>query len=157
MTDDLPPTTPAAAPAAKPAAKPAKPSFPLPPLVDQLTDTHGYPRLDGADDQPWRGTADTWVVFLPGHGKGNGETADVAVILPELVRALSPHLKPAVAGPSAEQALLARAGMMSLPALLFLRGDAVLGSIPRVRDWTDYLERIAAILIGPDPAASRLQ
>ncbi|MCG5242375.1 hydrogenase [Azospirillum doebereinerae] len=146
MTDDLPP-----------AAKPAKPSFPLPPLVDQLTDTHGYPRLDGADDQPWRGDSDTWVVFLPGHGKGNGETADVAVILPELVRVLSPHLKPAVAGPAAEQALLARAGMMSLPALLFLRGDAVLGSIPRVRDWTDYLERIAAILIGPEAPASRLQ
>ncbi|WP_109106666.1 hydrogenase, partial [Azospirillum sp. TSO35-2] len=104
------------------------------------------PRLDGADQQPWRGDGADWVVFLPGHGKGNGETADVAVILPELVRALHPRLKPAVAGVAAERALLARTGMMSLPALVFLRGDTLLGSIPRVRDWSDYLQRIAEIL-----------
>ncbi|SMH33960.1 thioredoxin domain-containing protein [Azospirillum agricola] len=152
MTD-----TPVAEPATTPAPKPAKPLLPLPPLVDRLTDALGYPRLESADDQPWRGGTESWVVFLPGHGKGNAETADVAVILPELVRVLSPHLKPAVAGPAAEQALLARAGMMSLPALVFLRGDDLLGSIPRVRDWDDYLERIAAILLGPHAPSSRLQ
>lgn len=139
------------------ALKPAKPVLPLPPLVDRLTGELGYHRLDDAADQPWRGAAENWVVFLPGHGKGNAETADVAVILPELVRALSPRLTPAVAGPAAEQAMLARTGMMSLPALVFLRGDALLGSIPRVRDWDDYLERIAAILTGTDASATRLQ
>jgi len=139
------------------ALKPAKPVLPLPPLVDRLTGELGYHRLDDAADQPWRGAAENWVVFLPGHGKGNSETADVAVILPELVRALSPRLTPAVAGPAAEQAMLARTGMMSLPALVFLRGDALLGSIPRVRDWDDYLERIAAILTGTDASATRLQ
>ncbi len=138
-------------------AKPAKPLLPLPPLVDRLTEALGYPRLAGAADQPWAGGTDEWVVFLPGHGKGNSETADVAVILPELVRALSPRLKPAVAGPAAEQALLTRTGMMSLPALVFLRGGTLLGSIPRVRDWDDYLERIAAILSGSDTPTTRLQ
>ncbi|WP_434623166.1 hydrogenase [Azospirillum sp. B2RO_4] len=127
----------------------AKPRLPLPPLVDLLTDVHGYLRLDHADDQPWLGhpTKD-WVVFLPGHGKGNAETADVAVILPELVRALQPRLTPAVAGEAAERAILALTGMMSLPALVFLRGDRLLGSIPRVRDWDDYLQRIGEILEG---------
>ncbi len=127
----------------------AKPRLPLPPLVDLLTDVHGYMRLDHADDRPWLDEpAKDWVVFLPGHGKGNAETADVAVILPELVRALRPRLSPAVAGEAAERAILALTGMMSLPALVFLRGDRLLGSIPRVRDWDDYLQRIGEILEG---------
>ncbi|PGH55938.1 hydrogenase [Azospirillum palustre] len=131
------------------APPPAKPRLPLPPLVDLLTDVHGYLRLDHADDRPWLDDpAKSWVVFLPGHGKGNAETADVAVILPELVRALHPRLSPAVAGEAAERAILALAGMMSLPSLVFLRGDRLLGSIPRVRDWGDYLQRIGEILEG---------
>lgn len=131
------------------APPPAKPRLPLPPLVDLLTDVHGYPRLDHADDRPWLDDpAKSWVVFLPGHGKGNTETADVAVILPELIRALHPRLTPAVAGEAAERAILALTGMMSLPALVFLRGDRLLGSIPRVRDWEDYLQRIGEILEG---------
>lgn len=126
-----------------------KPRLPLPPLVDLLTDVHGYMRLDHADDRPWLDDpAKDCVVFLPGHGKGNAETADVAVILPELVRALHPRLTPAVAGEAAERAILALTGMMSLPALVFLRGDRLLGSIPRVRDWDDYLQRIGEILDG---------
>lgn len=126
-----------------------KPRLSLPPLVDLLTDVHGYRRLDNADDRPWlEDPAKCWVVFLPGHGKGNAETADVAVILPELVRALHPRLTPAVAGEAAERAILALTGMMSLPALVFLRGDRLLGSIPRVRDWDDYLQRIGEILEG---------
>jgi len=131
------------------ASPPAKPRLPLPPLVDLLTDVHGYLRLDHANDRPWLDDrAKDWVVFLPGHGKGNAETADVAVILPELVRALYPRLTPAVAGEAAERAVLALTGMMSLPALVFLRGDRLLGSIPRVRDWDDYLQRIDEILDG---------
>lgn len=131
------------------APSPAKPRLPLPPLVDLLTDVHGYLRLDHADDRPWLDDpAKSWVVFLPGHGKGNAETADVAVILPELVRAQHPRLNPAVAGEAAERAILALTGMMSLPALVFLCGDRLLGSIPRVRDWDDYLQRIGEILDG---------
>ena len=127
----------------------AKPRLPLPPLVDVLTEVHGYLRLDHADDRPWlTDPTKSGVVFLPGHGKGNAETADIAVILPELVRALHPHLTPAVAGEAAERAILSLTGMMSLPALVFLRGDRLLGSIPRVRDWDDYLQRIGEILEG---------
>ena len=45
----------------------AKPRLPLPPLVDLLTDVHGYLRLDHADDRPWlHDPAKSWVVFLPG-------------------------------------------------------------------------------------------
>ncbi|WP_049976017.1 hydrogenase [Azospirillum sp. B506] len=131
------------------APSPAKLRLPLPPLVDLLTDVHGYRRLDHADDRPWLDDpSKSWVVFLPGHGKGSDETADVAVILPELVRTLHPRLTPAVAGEAAERALLALTGMMSLPALVFLRGDRLLGNIPRVRDWDDYLQRIGEILDG---------
>lgn len=129
--------------------RPAKTPLPLSPAVERLVRDLGYPLLDDGDAQPWRQDRATWVVFLPGHGKGSGETADVAVILPELIAAVSPTLRPAVAGPAAEQAMLARTGPISLPALVFLRGGALLGSIPRVRDWRDYQERIAAITAPP--------
>lgn len=135
------------APAAA-SAKPAKVPQPLPALVDRLVTERGYPLLADAEARPWRDGAGTWVVFLPGHGRGSSETSDVAVILPELVAAHQPRLTPAVAGPAAEQALLPLLGPIALPALVFLRGDALLGSIPRVRDWNDYQERIAAILSG---------
>ena len=117
----------------------------LAPALARLVRDLGYPLLDGGD-APWRGdAAATWVVFLPGHGNASAETADIAVILPELVAA-TPDLRPAVADAAAERTLLERTGGLGLPALVFLRGDAVLGSIPRVRDWSDYRQRIAAIL-----------
>lgn len=124
----------------------------LPTVVDRLTTERGYPLLTGADSQPWLNDDGIWIVFMPGHGKGSGETADVAVILPELLRVIPTRLKPAVAGPDAEKALLERTGMMSLPALAFLRGPDLLGVISRVRGWDDYLERIALILSGASSA-----
>lgn len=152
MPDDPPP--PAADPASEAPARAAKPRPALPPLVTDLVTRHGYPLLDDGAAEPWRHDGRPWVVFLPGHGKGSAETADVAVILPELVRAYAPRLTPAVAGEAAERALLARLGMMGLPALVFLRGGDTLGSIPRVRDWSDYRARIDAILAGAAAAPS---
>ncbi|WP_245593627.1 hydrogenase [Azospirillum halopraeferens] len=117
----------------------------LPAAVGRLVRDLGYPLLE-ADDAPWRDDSAPWVVFLPGHGRGNAETADIAVILPELLATVGGALRPAVAGAAAERALVERAGGLALPALMILRGDAVLDSIPRVRDWGDYRARIAAIL-----------
>ncbi|MGQ9369493.1 hydrogenase [Azospirillum sp. ST 5-10] len=118
---------------------------PLPPAVERLVRERGYPLLDGGAE-PWRHDDAPWIVFLPGHGKGSGETADIAVILPELVAAAPRRVRAAVADAAAERALVERAGGLGLPALMILRGDAVLGSIPRVRDWSDYRARIAAIV-----------
>lgn len=126
--------------------------LPLPPAVHDLVTKRGY-RLLEEGEAPWSTGSEMWMVFLPGHGKGSGETADVAVILPELVAVFAPRLRPAVAGEAAERALLVRTGMMPLPALVFLAGDALMGTIARVRDWQDYCQRIGAIIGGRDAAA----
>ncbi|NYZ12462.1 hydrogenase [Azospirillum sp. RWY-5-1] len=129
-------------------------AHPLPPLVDRLLTVHGYPLLETGAEALAEDAEGVRVVFLPGHGKGSGETADIAVILPELVKAAPVPLTAAVAGPQAEAALVARVGTLGLPALVFLHRGEVLGSIPRVRDWSDYLARIRSFLAVP---ADRLQ
>lgn len=124
----------------------------LHPLVARLFSEHGLPRLDAAADLA---TVDgPALVFLPGYAKAHAETADVAIILPELLAAFGGRLGAAVAGPALETALRAELGGIALPALVMVRHGRPTGAVSRVRDWSDYLERIAALLDAPPALVS---
>lgn len=120
------------------------------PLIDRLTTELGWRRLaDDAGLDAFAGAPGVHVVFVPGDAARNLETADVAVILPELVQAFQGRFDCAVA----EDAVAARvgeaAGVHKTPNLVFWREGRVAGAIPRVRDWSDYMARIEAILAAP--------
>lgn len=128
----------------------------LHPLVARLTSAHGYPYLDSDAQAAAELPAGDSLLFLPAHGKGHMETPDIAVVLPELVSALGTAsvMAGAVAGPAYEKQLREQLGGIALPAIVVMRGGRPLGSLSRMRDWDEFLDRLSAVLALPPTAAS---
>ena len=116
-------------------------------LLDRLTAELGWPLLDDAASlEAWLTGPGERALLIPGDPAKNLETADAAVIVPELAQAFQHRFACALAGPSVERAARERFDVWPTPSLIFLRDGAVLGAIPKVRDWDDYIARTRAIL-----------
>ncbi|GAB4064009.1 hydrogenase [Ancylobacter sonchi] len=128
----------------------------LHPLVARLTSTHGYPYLDSEEDAVAALPPGDSLLFLPAHGKAHMETPDIAVVLPELVGALgaASTMGGAVAGPAYERQLREQLGGIALPAIVVMRGGRPLGSLSRMRDWDEFLERLSTVIARPLAATS---
>lgn len=115
-------------------------------LIDQLHSRHGLPLL----------TADNYDNFVYGNGDvvlcfagdpvAFPESADLAVILPELLKAFRGLLQGALVERSIERELQARYRFTGWPTLVFLRKGEYLGAITGLRDWPEYGREIARIL-----------
>ncbi|WP_095590902.1 hydrogenase accessory protein [Actibacterium ureilyticum] len=120
------------------------------PLIDRLTSELGWPHLaDAAALAEFTARAGVQVLFVPGDPRRNLESADVAVILPELRMAFQGRFDCAVVGDAVEAALREQTGVLKTPSLIFYRDGTLIGGIPKVRDWDDYMARIAQILAQP--------
>jgi hydrogenase-1 operon protein HyaE len=116
------------------------------PLIEQLVEKHGYPRLT-ADNLDQTLQSDTpLVLFFTEEPKRYPESNDVAVVLPELVKAFPGRLKAVVVDRSLEPVLKDRYDIIVWPTLVFLRGGRFLDKITRIRDWSEYMKRIPQIL-----------
>ncbi|MBY4677397.1 hypothetical protein [Marinobacterium arenosum] len=115
------------------------------PLIDRLVDDYGYPLLDGdsfdgfVERQPYS------LLFFSEAPARFPESNDLAVILPELVKAF-PQLSVAVIARSAEKALQGRYNFQQWPTLVLLKQGRYLGQISRVQNWDDYLSEIDRML-----------
>ncbi len=117
------------------------------PLIDRLTTDLGWPLLDSLEDfEAYIASPGAHAIFVPGDPTRNLESNDVAVILPELVMHHQRAFDAAVAGTAIEAQIRELAKTFQTPSLLFYRDGAFLGAIPKVRDWDDYMTRIAHIL-----------
>jgi hydrogenase-1 operon protein HyaE len=120
------------------------------PLVTRLTDEFGYPALATmAEVAAYTGGTGAHVIFVPGDAARNLETPDVAVILPELQRAFQGQFGCAVATDAVETALREETGIFKTPSLIIFRDGVCIGGIPKVRDWSDYMDRITQLLSQP--------
>lgn len=120
------------------------------PLIARLEGEFGYPRLASAHDlAEFLARPGVHCLFIPGDPRRNLETADAAVILPELRLAFQQAFDCALVDDAIEAALRERHRALKTPGLLFFRGPAFLGAIEKVRDWSDYLARIGHILSLP--------
>lgn len=120
------------------------------PLVTRLTTDFGYPALASmADLATFTEAPGTHVIFVPGDARRNLETPDVAVILPELRQAFQGRFDCAVATDTIEADLRENTGVLKTPSLIFFRDGACIGGIPKVRDWSEYVERITHFLSLP--------
>ncbi|EPX76316.1 hydrogenase accessory protein [Salipiger mucosus] len=124
------------------------------PLIDRLTRELGWPRLaDMGTLAAFTEAPGAHCLFVPGDPRRNLESADVAVILPELRMAFQGAFDCAVVDDAIEAQLREAAGVLKTPSLIFYRAGQCLGGIPKVRDWDDYLVRIPQILNAqPAPA-----
>lgn len=117
-------------------------------LLERLTDEFGYPRVDPDNVDAFLAGREEAVLFFPNDPERYKESADVAVILPEIVADLGRPLAPAVVGPEREKELAARFGVTVWPALALFREGRHVGNITRVQDWPVYMQRIPALLDG---------
>lgn len=112
----------------------------------------GTPMLDESNAADVLESAnEPFLLFFCGDPAQRPEALDVAVIFPELLRAFAGWLRGAVVAPGAEKALGAVYKVDVLPALAVIRNNVAIGVIPRIRDWSEYQEKITAFL---DPEAS---
>ncbi|SFM33260.1 hydrogenase accessory protein [Shimia aestuarii] len=120
------------------------------PLITRLVEEMGWPNLaNDSDLAEFTSREGVHVLFVPGDAKRNLETADVAVILPELKLAFQGRFDCAVVDDAIETAVREQTGVLKTPSLIFYRDGQVIGGIPRVRDWDEYMQRIAQILAAP--------
>ena len=117
-------------------------------LIDRLVDELGYPRITLADHDAFVDAEGMNVLFFPGDPSSVRDATDVAVILPELVKAFGSAFRPrVVSGMRGDAATLRqRYGFKEFPALVFVRGGDYVGAIVRVQNWTDYLQEIERLL-----------
>jgi len=93
------------------------------------------------------------LLFFSGAAAPRPESSDVAAVLPEILRAFAGRLRGAVVAPEAEAALKGRFQIFVLPSLCVTRGLDPVAVLPKILDWSVYLEKIEAAL---DPAAPAL-
>ncbi|WP_425101321.1 hydrogenase accessory protein [Tropicibacter sp. S64] len=120
------------------------------PLIDRLTTEIGWPKLDTQEAlDAFLAAPGVHALFVPGDPSRNLESADVAIILPELKQAFQGRFDCAVVGDAIETALREETKVLKTPSLIFYREGRFLAGIPKVRDWDDYMSRIAQILALP--------
>ena len=93
------------------------------------------------------------VLFFAGEKQNRLETADVAVVLREFVKAYPTELKAGVIAQEDEAKLLPKAKVAVIPSLSFFRDGEHLETIPKVQDWSVYQDKINGFLGATDQAA----
>jgi len=116
------------------------------PLLEQLQTRHGYPLLDADSYDHFVYGNENVVLFFCNDPVQFPESNDVAVILPELIKAFNGSLQAAVIAKSIERELQARFRFTGWPSLVFLRNGEYLGVITGIRNWHEYKQEISDIL-----------
>ena len=116
------------------------------PLIQQLNELHGYPWVTAANRDAYLEQQGNVLLFFTEDPKRYPESNDVAVILPELAKAFPASFDIAVVARELEPELKAKYDIKVWPTLVFLRDGRFLGKITKIRDWSEYMERIPEIL-----------
>ena len=119
------------------------------PLIDRLLQELAYAEVSLANHDAFVAEPGMNVLFFPGDPDTVKDATDVAVVLPELVNAFGGQLRTGVVTNvfGDGKVLKRQYGFTEYPALVFVRGGEYVGTITRIQDWSDYLEKISALLI----------
>lgn len=116
------------------------------PLIQNMIEKYDYPVLDRDTLDDYCTTREYTVLFFTEDARKFPEADDVAMILPELVKAFEGRFQAAVVAMPDQRKLQTRYGFREWPTLVFLKNGEYLGAISRVQDWHVYLEQIRRIL-----------
>jgi hydrogenase-1 operon protein HyaE len=128
------------------------------PLIQRLHDEFGYPELTVDTHDEFVAPDEVGVLFFAGDPKRYKETTDVAVVLPELVQAFGGRLRAAVVAKQDEIELQKKYGFRAWPSLVFVRRGGYLGTVSRMKNWSEYLEEISELFSAQprEPAGFRV-
>ena len=119
-------------------------------LVRALATRHGLPTVDASSIEaflaPAHGEPEHAILFFTGEPRLRAEADDVAVVLPQIMRAFDGKLRAAVVSRAAEDELKARFHVFVMPSLAITRGATPLAVIPKIKDWNDYVRIVLAAL-----------
>ena len=120
-------------------------------LIDRLIDELGYTEVNAANHDEFVGQAGMNVLFFPGDPAIVKDATDVAVVLPELVKAFGGRLRAGVVTDTFGdgKTLKRHYGFSHFPALVFLRDGGYVGTICRIQDWSEYLGTISEFFAAP--------
>jgi hydrogenase-1 operon protein HyaE len=122
----------------------------LHPLLARLEDEFGWPRLHSLHDvAKFTQRPGLHCLFVPGDPRRNLETADAAVILPELRMTFQNAFDCALVDDAIEAQVRETHKALKTPGFLFFRQGLYLGAIEKIRDWDDYIARTSHILSLP--------
>lgn len=130
------------------------------PLISALAERHALPTVDASTIDaflaPAEGEARHGLLFFAGDPGSRAETLDVAVVLPEILAAFHGRLRGAVVARTAEAGLATRFHVAVMPSLVVTRGaEETIAVLPKIRDWSEYMEKIEAALAPQAPALAR--
>jgi hydrogenase-1 operon protein HyaE len=117
------------------------------PLIQRLFDEYRYPEVTVEGHDAFVSQPGVSVLFFAGDPKRYRDTTDVAVVLPELVKAFEGHIRPGVVAGTSELELQKRYGFTAWPALVFLREGNYLGAIAGIQNWAEYLQEIGELIV----------
>lgn len=118
-------------------------------LIDRLLDELHYAEVSLANHDAFVAEPGMNVLFFPGDPATVKDATDVAVVLPELVKAFDGQLRPGVVTDvfGDGKTLKRQYGFSEYPSLVFVRSGEYVGTITRIQDWGDYLDKISDLFI----------
>ena len=116
------------------------------PQLQRLVDVNEIPVLDEAGIEAFAQQHPQVMLYFSEDPDRYPEANDVAMVVPELVKAFPGHLAAAIVDERVERELKLQHGFRRWPALVFLRGEGYLGAITEMQNWDDYLHQVQAIL-----------
>jgi hydrogenase-1 operon protein HyaE len=121
------------------------------PLLAALVARCGLAIVDEASIDDFFASSDLShaLLFFPGADAPRPETSDVAVLFPELLKVFSGRARGALVAPEAEAKLKGRFQVFVFPSIVVTRDGQPVGVLPKILDWAEYQQKIAACL-APD-------
>jgi hydrogenase-1 operon protein HyaE len=119
------------------------------PLIAQLFTKHGFTAVDAANIDAFAATPGRTLLLFVEDPVRYKETLDLAVIVPELVRAFPGRFAVGVVLPEAARALQPRYGFRRWPAFVMLADGHYVGAVDGLRDWSEYGALVADLLAAP--------
>jgi hydrogenase-1 operon protein HyaE len=118
-------------------------------LFEKLLARPGFSKLDAGNLEEERQQPGLLMLFCTGDPQQRPEGQDLAIILPELVQAFSARFRVGIVASDIEATVQQCYGIEQWPSLVLLRDGDYVGSIPRLRDWAEYLQEIGLLLDAP--------
>ena len=116
------------------------------PLIAQLFAKHGFTEVRAENFAAFTEAAGHTLLLFTEDPIRIKETLDVAVILPEIVRAYPGRFAVGVLLPAEARAFQPRYGFRRWPAFVMLKDGQYVGAVDGLRNWAEYIEDVARLL-----------